>query len=432
MILTLKKQKWMLKKKKKDDNDDKKLDENDNNIKLKEEKEEENNDIKNLIIPEVIYDDAINILKNNKSENNIIEEILLIHFGFLEKLEKYGTTKELNYQNLENKIINNIQDLLNKDNKNELFIIDNQIKIVKIKSMKYTKEDLLNKIKIIFEEYNKNLFIEKYINYYNYIAFHFLKYFLNEEDKDKNEDTDKNHNLFNDNEAYIEELIKIIKPKINIEKLDKEILLYSNIKLLVLISSKDYLISNLLIASKFDIYKKVFDYIKKIFEQNDLLSLKDIFIILDNLKSEIDSIVEKITNIQINFIENNDNCLNFLKYYIEKIIGLISDEMTYYIKPELMENYYEMICNQFEKGKINYILLKELYYKMIELIIDKCIQVNDNDKNEDGKKYYENAYKYIKKRTEKFLINGKSILEEIINKKTKNNKNDFTFLKWIE
>ena len=417
---------------KKDDNDDKKLDENDNNIKLKEEKEEENNDIKNLIIPEVIYDDAINKLKNNKSKNNIIEEILLIHFGFLEKLEKYGTSKELNYQNLENKIINNIQDLLNKDNKNELFIIDNQIKIVKIKSMKYTKEDLLNKIKIIFEEYNKNLFIEKYINYYNYIAFHFLKYFLNEEDKDKNEDTEKNHNLFNDNEAYIEELIKIIKPKINIEKLDKEILLYSNIKLLVLISSKDYLISNLLIASKFDIYKKVFDYIKKIFEQNDLLSLKDIFIILDNLKSEIDSIVEKITNIQINFIENNDNCLNFLKYYIEKIIGLISDEMTYYIKPELMENYYEMICNQFEKGKINYILLKELYYKMIELIIDKCIQVNDNDKNEDGKKYYEKAYKYIKKRMEKFLINGKSILEEIINKKTKNNKNDFTFLKWIE
>ena len=246
------------------------------------------------------------------------------------------------------------------------------------------------------------------------------------------QNTDKNHNLFNDNEAYIEELIKIIKPKINIEKLDKEILLYNNIKLLVLISSKDYLISNLLIPSKFDVYKKVFDIIKKIFEQNDLLSLKDIFIILDNIKGEIDSIVEKITNIQIYFIENNDNCLNLLKYYIEKIIGLISDEMTYYIKPELMENFYEMICNQFEKGKINYILLKELYYKMIELIIDKCIQVNDNDKNEDGKKYYEKAYKYIKKRMEKFLINGKSILEEIINKKTKNNKNDFTFLKWIE
>ena len=289
---------------------------------------------------------------------------------------------------------------------------------------------MLNKIKLNFEEYNKNLFIEKYINYYNYISFHFLNYFLNEEEKIQ--DANKNQNLWDDNEIYIEELIKIIKPKINIEKLDKEILLYNNIKLLVLISSKDYLISNILKPKKFDIYKKVFDIIKIIFDKNDLLSLKDICIILDNIKNEIDSILEKITNIPINYIENNENCFYFLKYYIDKIINIINDEMTYYIKPELMENYFEMISKQFDKGKINYILLKELYYKMIELIIDKCIQVNDNDKNDDGKKYYERAYNYIKKRMEKFLINRKSIIEEVINKKIKNNKNDFAFLKWIE
>jgi hypothetical protein len=91
-----------------------------------------------------------------------------------------------------------------------------------------------------------------------------------------------------------------------------------------------------------------------------------------------------------------------------------------------------MINNQFIKGKANYIIIKELYYKMIEVIIDKCIQVNENDKNEDGKKYYEEAYRYIKDNMKKLLINGKSIINDIINIKSKNSKNNFNFLNWIE
>ena len=127
-----------------------------------------------------------------------------------------------------------------------------------------------------------------------------------------------------------------------------------------------------------------------IFKQNHLSSLKDIFIIFNNIKNEIDSPLEKVTKLSISFIDDNENCFNFLKYYIEKIIDLIRDEMTYYIKPELMKNYYEMINNQFLKGKVNYIILKELYYK--------CIQINDNDKNEDGKIIMKKlAYKYYKK-----------------------------------
>ena len=48
------------------------------------------------------------------------------------------------------------------------------------------------------------------------------------------------------NEIYLEELIKLIKPKININKLEEEILSFNNIKLLLIISTKEYLINNLL------------------------------------------------------------------------------------------------------------------------------------------------------------------------------------------
>ena len=413
----------------KNDNDKKNNNEEDKN----DIKEENNNDdIKNLIIPDVIYDDAINKLINNKKKKNL-DEILLIHFGFLEKLEKYGASKNLNYQKLENKIINNIQEILNNNDneeKKDIFYIDNQIKIIKIKLIKFSNEELLNKIKLIYEEFENNLFIKKNINYYNYISYHFLKYFMNEEEQKDNEDN--NINFLNDNnETYIEEIVKLIKPKINFEKLNTEILLYNNIKLLILISSKDYLINNILKDQNYDIYIKIFDILKLILKQNDESLLNDIFIIFNNIKNDIDLLIKNITDLPLNYIEGN-NCFNFLKIYIEKIIGLISDDMTYYIKPELMKNYFEMINNQFLKGKVNYIIMKELYYKMIELIVDKSIQVNDNDKNENGKKYYEDAYKYIKENLEKILINGKSIINDIINKKSKGNKNNMSFLKWIE
>ena len=419
------------KKKEKMDIDDEE-EKNDENKKINEldndNNNNNNNDIKNLVIPEVIYSDAINKLIKDKNKNKL-DDNLLIHFRFLEKLEKYGTSKNLNYQNLEKKIINNIEKIINNDsikNKNELFIIENEIKIIKTKLLKYANEDILNKIKIVYEEFEKYLFINKNTNYFNYISYHFLNYFLNEEEKNDN-------NNINDNtEVYIEELVKLIKPKINLSKLNKEILLHNNLKILVLISSKEFLINKILKSENYDINKEVFTILELIFKQNDLNSLKDIFIILDNIKNDIDLIVEKITKISINYVENDENCINFLKYYIEKIINLINDEVTYYIKPELMKNYFEMINNQFEKRKVNYIILKELYYKMIDLIIDKCIQVNTNDKNENGKIYYENAYEYIKNKMKKFLINGKNIIEEIINKKVKDNKNDINFLKWIE
>ena len=417
-------------KEKMDVEDDKKEEENSNDNKMIKNADDNNsNDIKNLIIPEVIYNDAIDKLIIEKNKNKL-DNILLIHFGFLEKLEKYGTSKNLNYQNLEQKIINNIQEILNNNsfNKNELFIVENEIKIIKTKILKYKNGDSLTKIKIVYDCFEKNLFIDKYSKFFNYISFHFLNYFLNEENNNKNSDD----NNGNDNEVYIEELVKLIKPKINIVQLDKEILLYNNLKLLLLISSKEYLITNILKSQNYDIYKEIFTILELIFKQNDLISLKDAIIIIDNIKSEINSIVEKITSIKINYIENNENCMNFLKYYIEKVINLINDEVSYYIKPELMKNYFEMINNQFEEAKINYIIYKELYYKMIELIVDKCIQVNTNDKNENGKVYYENAYEYIKNKMKKFLINRKTIIDDIINKKVKDNKNDIHFLKWID
>ena len=392
---------------------DKDKDEIENN----EDKKEENNKIKDLVIPELIYEDTIKKLVNGK--NREINDILDIHFGFLERLEKYGNSPQLNFQKLENKIINNINDVINSKKENELFCIDNKVKMIKIKSVKYLKEEIINKIKIVFKEFEDNLFVDKYINYYNYISYHFLKYFIVEEEGQEENDT------------YLQELIRLIKPKININKFNSEILLYNNLKLLLIISSKEYLINNLLTINNFDIYTKVFDITSIIFKNNDLSSLKDIFIIINNIKNDIDSLIEKITYININN-EQNENCFKFLESYIELFIELIKDEVTYYINPDSMKLYFEKINNQFLKGKVNYVIMKKLYYNMIELIVDKSIQINENDKNEDGKKYYENAYIFIKENMEKILINKKTIIEHIINKKSKNDsKRNFNFLNWI-
>lgn len=394
-------------------------------MKIEEEKndKEENNNIeknkiKDLIIPELIYEDTINKLIKGKNKN--INEILEIHFSFLEKLEKYGDSEELNLQRLESKITNNINNLIITQEKNQLFCIDGKIKMIKIKMIKHSKEDILKKIKIIFKYFEDNLFNNKYINYYNYISYHFLNYFMSDEEKQEN------------NEIYLEELIKLIKPKININKLDEEILSFNNIKLLLIISTKEYLINNLLKKNNYNIHSKIFHVLSIIFQNNDLSTLKDVFIILNNIKNEIESLIEQITRLNLKY-EENQNCIDFIEYYIEKIIELISDEVAYYINPGLMKVYFDKINNQFLKGKMNYVLMKYLYSKMIELIVDKSIQNNENDKNENGKKYYESAYIYIRENMENFLINRKIIIEDIINKKRKiNPKSTFEFLKWID
>ena len=398
----------------KNDNDDIINNNNNNNDIVKTEVE--NDKIRDLVIPELIYDDCLQKLINGK--NKKVEEILEIHFGFLERLEKYGSSKQINYQKLENKIMNNIKNLINNNAQNSILCIDNEIKMIKIKLLKYSKEEIINRIKLVYKEFENNLFIEKYINYNNYISYHFLKYFLIDEEKQEN------------NDSYLEELIKIIKPKIDINKLTTDLLSFNNIKLLMIISSKEYLIDNLLKTYNFDINTKIFDIINTIFQKNDLSSLKDIFVIVNNIKNEISSLVENITKLPLKY-EENENCLNFMEYYIEKIIELIKDEVTYYIKPELMKSYFELINYQFLIGKVNYVIMKKLYYKMIELIVDKSIQINENDKNEDGKKYYGDSYKYIKENMEKLLINRKEIIKDIINKK-ENNKNKFQFLNWID
>jgi hypothetical protein len=395
----------------KNDNDD--IINNNNDI---VKTEVENDKIRDLVIPELIYDDCLQKLINGK--NKKVEEILEIHFGFLERLEKYGSSKQINYQKLENKIMNNIKNLINNNAQNSILCIDNEIKMIKIKLLKYSKEEVINRIKLVYKEFENNLFIEKYMNYNNYISYHFLKYFLIDEEKQEN------------NDSYLEELIKIIKPKIDINKLTTDLLSFNNIKLLMIISSKEYLIDNLLKTYNFDINTKIFDIINTIFQKNDLSALKDIFVIVNNIKNEISSLVENITKLPLKY-EENEICLNFMEYYIEKIIELIKDEVTYYIKPELMKSYFELINNQFLRGKVNYVIMKKLYYKMIELIVDKSIQINENDKNEDGKNYYGDSYKYIKENMEKLLINRKEIIKDIINKK-ENNKNKFQFLNWID
>ena len=399
-----------------DIDEEKKKDKTENDVKQKEEGN--NNQIKDLIIPKLIYEDTIDKLINRENKN--IDETLEIHFGFLERLEKYGNSSQLNYQKLEANIINNIKEIIKKNKQTELFYIDNEIKIIKIKSLKNSKEEIYNKIKFIFKEFEDNLFIDKYINYYNYISYHFLKFFIIDEGKEEN------------NEAYIDKLIELINPKINIEKIKNEILSFNNLKLLVIISSKEYLINSLLKDKNYDIYTNIFDILAIIFKKNDLSALKDAFSIINNIKNVINNLIEQITSLDIIY-EENEKCSNFLEYYIEKFNEIINDEVTYYINPGIMKNYYKLINEQFLKGKVNYVIIKKLYYKMIELIIDKSIQANENDSNVDGKKYYEEAYIYIKDNMKKLLINRKNIIEEIIKKKKKDDsKNNLLFLNWID
>ena len=378
----------------------------------------DNNKIRDLVIPELIYNDTIKKLIDGKNKNK--EEILEVHFQFLDRLEKYGNSKQLNYKNLEDKITNNINDIINNNQKDIIFIIDNKIKLIKIKILNYSKEEILNKIKIVFKEFENILFTEKYKNYFNYISYHFLKCFIQDDEAQEN------------NDSILEELLKLIKPKININKFNKEILSFNNIKLLLIISSKEYLINSLLKSNNYDIYTKIFDIISQILNKNDLSSLKDMFIIINNIKNELDSLIENLTKQPLKY-EQNEQCYNFMEYYIEKIIELINDKVTYYINPELMKDYFEKINNQFLTGKVDFIIKKKLYHKMIELIVDKSIQLNENDKNENGKKYYEDAFKYVKENMEKLIINRKEIIKDIINKKETSEQNiNLKFLDWID
>ena len=386
-------------------------------IDINKNKNIDNNKIRDLVIPELIYNDTIKKLIDGKNKNK--EEILEVQFQFLDRLEKYGNSKQLNYKNLEDKITNNINDIINNNQKDIIFNIDNNIKLIKIKILNYSKEEILNKIKIVFKEFENILFTEKYKNYFNYISYRFLKCFTQDDEAQEN------------NDSILEELLKLIKSKININKFNKEILSFNNIKLLLIISSKEYLINSLLKSNNYDIYTKIFDIIAQILNKNDLSSLKDIFIIINNIKNELDSLIENLTKQPLKN-EQNEQCYNFMEYYIEKIIELINDKVTYYINPEIMKDYFEKINNQFITGKVDFIIIKKLYHKMIELIVDKSIQLNENDKNENGKKYYEEAYKYIKENMEKLLINRNEIIKDIINKKTNDKtKNNFDFLAWI-
>ena len=61
----------------------------------------------------------------------------------------------------------------------------------------------------------------------------------------------------------------------------------------------------------------------------------------------------------------------------------------YYINHELMKYYFEKINNQFLARKIDFIIIKIIYYKMIELIVDRSIQLIKNAKNGNGKKFNE-------------------------------------------
>ena len=406
-------------------NDDNLMKEEDDKNKINEDNNNENNDICNLKIPEIIYEDAISKLKRNN-----IKEILDIHFQFLEKLEEYGTSKNLKYENIENKIITNIEEII-KNNKgdSESFIIENDIKIILTKSKKYNPETLLEKIKLISKEFNDNLYITKNKKYFNLISYYYLSYFLNDEK--------------NDNEEYFDELINNVKSKISTKNLNDVAFLDFNLKLLVVITSKNYLIQKLLLENNnYDISKNIFELFKIVLQQNNIDFLQNIFLIFTNIKDLLinddseNSFVNTITkfNFNCNNSDDDDNYFNFLNTYIDLLIKYISHDVTYYLNPDLMKEFFTMINKQFVRNKVNYVILKELYSKMIQLILEKCCEINDNYENEDGQNYYNEAFLFVKDNIKKNLISFIDIKNEIFKKVSKErseNKKNLDFLKWI-
>ena len=363
---------------------------------------ENKDEISNLIIPELILNNAFDNIKPNKKE-----DIINFYLSFLEKLERYAISPYIHPKHLEDKIISEIKKIDNVD-------IDTLINIIEMKLIKNLYNNNKSQLgKDICIEFLNLLHLKENEKYKNYIIYKLLL-FISEK-------------ISND-EIILNLVFEKIKNEIDIKSLEENYFEYNNLKLLVLISSNSIYSENLL--NNKTILKFSKEILIKIISNYEEQFLKEIFEILNNLKSYEENLLENITNTKIKYKDNPKNN-KFIISYIKEIMKLISSEITYYLKPELSIKYFQLIENQIlNLNNYPYEIVKELYKNMLSIIIDKCIQIGDSD-YDNGEKYYNDIKEYIKKKMEKQLIGFILIKREIINSKHLSEKEQ-SLLNWIK
>ncbi len=363
---------------------------------------ENKDEISNLIIPELILNNAFDNIKPNKKE-----DIINFYLSFLEKLEKYAISPYIHPKHLEDKIISEIKKINNVD-------IDTLINIIEMKLIKNLYNNNKSQLgKDICIEFLNLLHSKENEKYKNYIIYKLLL-FISEK-------------ISND-EIILNLVFEKIKNEIDIKSMKENYFEYNNLKLLVLISSNSIYSENLL--NNETILKFSKEILIKIISNYEEPFLKEIFEILNNLKSYEENLLENITNTKIKYKDNPKNN-KFIISYIKEIMKLISSEITYYLKPELSIKYFQLIENQIlNLNNYPYEIVKELYKNMLSIIIDKCIQIGDSD-YDNGEKYYNDIKEYIKKKMEKQLIGFILIKRELINSKHLSEKEQ-SLLNWIK
>ena len=363
---------------------------------------ENKDEISNLIIPELILNNAFDNIKPNKKE-----DIINFYLSFLEKLERYAISPYIHPKHLEDKIISEIKKIDNVD-------IDTLIHIIEMKLIKNLYNNNKSQLgKDICLEFLNLLHLKENEKYKNYIIYKLLL-FISEK-------------ISND-EIILNLVFEKIKNEIDIKSLEENYFEYNNLKLLVLISSNSIYSENLL--NNKTILKFSKEILIKIISNYEEQFLKEIFEILNNLKSYEENLLENITNTKIKYKDNPKNN-KFIISYIKEIMKLISSEITYYLKPEFSIKYFQLIENQIlNLNNYPYEIVKELYKNMLSIIIDKCIQIGDSD-YDNGEKYYNDIKEYIKKKMEKHLIGFILIKRELINSKHLSEKEQ-SLLNWIK
>ena len=350
-----------------------------------EDKEEEidYDEISKLTIPTLAWQNAIQELAPKTDE-----EMINLHYTFLENLIKYATSKYLDSSELEEKITNAIISLSNTIESKLRVIL---IKIKKIKNVTELFDTLYDYIASLIKETKEN----------NYIIYECLSFIMNN---------------YNNEKPQMEIFFSKIKPLIALPSL------INTPKLISLLSSQDLQSENILDINT--LYKFSFDIIQNGMTLSNssatLESINEAFTSISNLKYQIEN-VDIITSLASLSIKNE----SLLSCYIENIIKLISQEISYYLDKEKAMNYFNSIIIQIEKVKdISYHSIKYLYENIIDALISSALL---NSGNTEG---YLDIILTMKKRMSSKLISFDECIKEI-KQKRKYNEEQLSFINTI-
>ena len=350
-----------------------------------EDKEEEidYDEISKLTIPTLAWQNAIQELAPKTDE-----EMINLHYTFLENLIKYATSKYLDSSELEEKITNAIISLSNTIESKLRVIL---IKIKKIKNVTELFDTLYDYIASLIKETKEN----------NYIIYECLSFIMNN---------------YNNEKPQMEIFFSKIKPLIALPSL------INTPKLISLLSSQDLQSENILDINT--LYKFSFDIIQNGMTLSNssatLESINEAFTSISNLKYQIEN-VDIITTLASLSIKNE----SLLSCYIENIIKLISQEISYYLDKEKAMNYFNSIIIQIEKVKdISYHSIKYLYENIIDALISSALL---NSGNTEG---YLDIILTMKKRMSSKLISFDECIKEI-KQKRKYNEEQLSFINTI-